>query len=559
MAAPNLIRPHQVTTPAGTGGRRRAVPADLLRSASRRLGIMALVACGLWILASALGHLALRSLSHDDRAWLRLGAPDAIAVVSVLVSLLLYWYTRSDGRDPERVLNLGLIYMVCTAFALGLVVHWTPMEASRGIAPTISWIGAVVLMFAAIVPSTPAKTLLAGVVAVSMNPIAMWIARARGLWNFESVIDPLVMHHPDYLLLGVAVVISHVVTGLGHQVAKAREMGSYQRGELLGRGGMGEVYHATHRMLARPAAIKLIRPEVLGGRDPAAAQRAVARFRREAKTAASLRSPHTVELYDFGVTDDQTLYFVMELLEGLTLESLVRRNGPLPAGRVVHILRQVCASLAEAHARGLVHRDIKPANIHVGRVGLTHDFVKVLDFGLVKPLTAATGEQSLASEDGLVVGTPGYMAPEIALGAGVDARADLYSLGCVAYYLLTGKQVFDGDTPMQVFAQHLQAAPTPPSHRGPGDVPPELEQLVLACLAKRREDRPPSAAELDRRLAAAAVEPWTEADAEQWWTAQGPPGSLDGGASSESVTRIAPDLRETADARPGPDHSREHE
>ena len=242
-------------------------------------------------------------------------------------------------------------------------------------------------MFAAIVPSTPAKTLLAGVLAVSMNPIGMWIARARGLWNFEAATDALLMHYPDYLLLGVAVVISHVVTGLGQQVAKAREMGSYQLGELLGRGGMGEVYHATHRMLARPAAIKLIRPEVIGGSDPAAAQLAVARFRREAETAASLRSPHTVELYDFGVTDDQTLYFVMELLEGLNLESLVRRHGPLPAGRVVHILRQVCASLEEAHERGLVHRDIKPANIHVGRMGLVYDFVKVLDFGLVKPTT----------------------------------------------------------------------------------------------------------------------------------------------------------------------------
>ena len=183
-------------------------------------------------------------------------------------------------------------------------------------------------MFAAIVPSTPAKTLAAGLIAVSMNPLSMLIARARGTWDFNPRPTPLLMHYPDFLLVGVAVVISHVVTSLGQQVARAREMGSYQLGERLGRGGMGEVYKATHRMLARPAAIKLIRREMLGAGDPAGAQRAVSRFRREAEAAANLRSPHTVELYDFGVTDDQTLYFVMELLEGMDLEFLVRHARP---------------------------------------------------------------------------------------------------------------------------------------------------------------------------------------------------------------------------------------
>ena len=537
MADRHLIGPLPPTTSARTptsGTRRRALPADLLRDASRRLGIMSVVACGLWTLGSVLGHLAVRSMSHGDPQWRQLSGPDAIAALSVLISLLLFSYTRKDDRDPESILNLGLAYMVFTAFALGLTFHWAPMPVNQSISPTISWIGAVVLMFAAIVPSTPMKTLLAGVVAVSMNPIAMWLARARGIWNFESPTDALLMHYPDYLLLGVAVVISHIVTGLGQQVAKAREMGSYQLGELLGRGGMGEVYHATHRMLARPAAIKLIRPGVIGGSDPAAAQLAVTRFRREAETAASLRSPHTVELYNFGVTDDQTLYFVMELLEGLNLESLVRRHGPLPAGRVVHILRQVCASLEEAHARGLVHRDIKPANIHVGRVGLVYDFVKVLDFGLVKPITDGPLEHSLSTQGGMVIGTPGYMAPEMALSAKVDGRADLYSLGCVAYYLLTGRQVFEGDTVMQVFAQHLQEAPTPPSLRGPSTVPLDLEQLVLNCLAKKPEDRPQSAAELDRRLAVVDVEPWTDVHAQQWWAAtKASSGDLDGNVETQ--------------------------
>jgi serine/threonine protein kinase len=509
---------------------------------------MSLVACGLWILGSVLGHLALRSMSHGDPEWRRLTAGDGIAASSVLVSLLLFVYTRRGDRDPRNILNLGLAYMVFTAFALGLTFHWAPTPTTtHDLSPQISWIGAVVLMSAAIVPSTPARTMAAGVLAVSMNPIAMLIARAKGLWNFDSPADALFMHFPDYLLLGVAVVISHVVTGLGQQVAKAREMGSYQLGELLGRGGMGEVYRATHRMLARPAAIKLIRPEMLGGSDPAAAQLAVTRFRREAQTAANLRSPHTVELFDFGVTDDQTLYFVMELLEGLNLESLVRRHGVLPAGRVVHILRQVCASLEEAHVGGLVHRDIKPANIHVGRVGLVYDFVKVLDFGLVKPIKDASLEHSLVTQGGLVIGTPGYMAPETALSAVVDGRADLYSVGCVAYYLLTGRQVFEGDTMMQVFAQHLQAEPTPPSQRGASSVPHELEQLVLNCLAKKPEDRPQSAAELDRRLAEIDVERWTDVHARQWW-AQAQPSPSDPDGSVATHTQV----RASAVTEPGP-------
>jgi len=531
MANRHVIGPGSPTTAAKTPAaerRQRALPADLLRDASRRLGIMSLVGAGLWTVGTVFGHVAVLSMTHGGPRWLELGGPDAIAAVSVLASLLLFTYTRSPDRNPRSILDLGLAYMVFTALGLGLMFHWSPPPPDRSIEPEISWIGAVVLMFAAIVPSTPAKTMLAGTVAVSMNPIAMWIARARGHWHFESATDALLMHYPDYLLLGVAVVISHVVTGLGQQVAKAREMGSYQIGELLGRGGMGEVYHATHRMLARPAAIKLIRPEMIGGTDPAAAQLAVARFRREAETAASLRSPHTVELYDFGVTDDQTLYFVMELLEGLDLESLIRQHGPLPAGRVVHILRQVCASLEEAHVRGLVHRDIKPANIHVGRVGLVYDFVKVLDFGLVKPIAEGNLENSFATQGGLVIGTPGYMAPEMALADKVDGRADLYSLGCVAYYLLTGRQVFEADTVMQVFAQHLQTAPVPPSQRGPVTVPGDLEQLVLNCLAKKPEDRPQSAGELERRLTLLNIENWTNVHAQQWWAAtQASSGVLD--------------------------------
>jgi len=532
MQNPKLIRPPTDVTPAAAvaaRGRPRALPDDLLREASARLGIMSLVAAGLWVVGTVLGRLAMRSMHGEDSSTPTMG--DAIAAVSVLASLLLFFYTRRANRDPQRILDLGLVYMVITALALGLTAHAGPLLSPLSVTPEISWIGAVILMFSAIVPSTRMKTLVAGLVAASMNPVGMLWARSRGYSDFGPASNALLMHYPDYLLVGVAVVISHVVTTLGRQVAKAREMGSYQLGELLGRGGMGEVYKASHRMLARPAAIKLIRREMLGVNDSAAAARTIARFRREAEAAAQLRSSHTVDLYDFGVTEDQTFYLVMEFLDGMDLESLVRQHGPMPAARVVHVLRQVCDSLDEAHARGLVHRDIKPANIHLGRVGRHDDFVKVLDFGLVKT-AAMSAEPLLATIEGVIMGTPAYMAPEMALGEHVDARADLYALGCVAYYLLTGAQVFSGDTALKVITQHIQAVPVAPSERTELPIPAKLEHLVLACLAKKPEDRPQTARDLAHSLDSIDGMTWSEEQAAQWWRQHHPPHAL----ASEAIT-----------------------
>jgi serine/threonine protein kinase len=282
-------------------------------------------------------------------------------------------------------------------------------------------------------------------------------------------------------------------------------------------------------MLARPAAIKLIRPEMLGAADDETAKLAMTRFRREAEAAAHLRSAHTVELYDFGVTEDGTLYLVMEFLEGMDLESLVRQVGPLPAGRVIHILRQICDSLDEAHGIGLVHRDIKPANIHLGRVGRQHDFVKVLDFGLVKAAADVSVEHSLATIPGqMALGTPAYMSPEMALGEPVDGRADIYALGCVAYYLLTGHLVFEAEKAFQVIAKHLQMDPVPPSQRVDREVPPALERLVLKCLAKDKTGRPQSAIELSNALGFISAEAWGESQASEWWQEHGalPPAAV---------------------------------
>ena len=527
MSEPFLIAPPPpVSTPAQLkrpGSRSRSLPDDLLRAASIRLGVMSLLFAVLWTVGTVAGHLAEHAINPDSGRWLEFDIVDGIAVASVLVSPALFVYTRKSERDPRFLLDLGLWYMVFTAFSLGLVFHLGGVSSNAVIYPQISWIGAVVLMFAAIVPTTPRKMLIAGFIAVSMNPIGMLISRARGTWDFGSWTMTLLMHYPDYILVGAAVVIAGVVTRLGQQVTRAREMGSYKLGDLLGRGGMGEVYKATHRMLARPAAIKLIRTEMLGAVDEEAAKLATTRFRREAEAAANLRSSHTVELYDFGVTEDGTLYLVMEFLDGLDLETLVRQTGPLPAGRVIHILRQVCDSLEEAHARGLVHRDIKPANIHLGLVGLHHDFVKVLDFGLVKEVTSVSVEHSLATIPGqMAMGTPAYMAPEMALGEPVDGRADIYALGCVAYYLLTGQLVFESEKVFQMIANHLQTPPIPPSQRTERPVPPELERLILKCLAKSPSDRPQSAAHLLQTLDMISADRWGEEEAEQWWTTSRP-------------------------------------
>jgi serine/threonine-protein kinase len=501
-----------------SGGRVRSIPDDLLREAAVRLGTLALIGVALWSLGVALSHYAMWSLDHADPRWHRLESADAVVAVGILSSLALFLYTRRSRQSHQFLLDLGLVYMVVTSLEIAIIWHRDAGPERWSTQPVFTWVGALALMFAAILPNPPVKTLVAGLLAASMNPLEMLLLKARGVWNFGPPGNALLMHVPDYIMVGVSVVISRIVTRLGQHVSKAREMGSYHLGELLGRGGMGEVYTATHRMLARPAAIKLIRSEMIGDSDNKVAQLALKRFRREAEVAANLRSPHTVELYDFGVTESHTLYFVMELLEGLDLEALVKDHGPLPANRVIYILRQVCESLEEAHQRGLVHRDIKPANIHLGRLGLRHDFVKVLDFGLVKPVADTRSDESLGTAAGITPGTPDYMAPEIAMGAKIDARADLYALGCVAYYLLTGRLVFEVRSALEAIARHLNDTPVAPSQRSNQPIPPALDRLVLALLAKRPDDRPASAAELDRALAAIEIEPWNEEQAAAWWS-----------------------------------------
>jgi DNA-binding NtrC family response regulator len=288
-------------------------------------------------------------------------------------------------------------------------------------------------------------------------------------------------------------------------------LGHYRLVSKLGEGGMGEVWRARHQLLARPCAVKLIRPDRLGGTSQDAA---VERFRLEARAISRLTSPNTVRLYDFGVSETGSLYFVMELLDGLDLASLVQRFGPMPAPRVVAVLRQACRSLAEAHEAGLLHRDIKPHNLFLCRLGVDFDVVKVLDFGLVK----SVGEDDAhITADGALTGTPAYMPPERVTGGPGGETSDLYSLGCVAFWMLTGKPLFSGD-PMAMLVHHVRTQPPRPTDVLGAPVPEAVERVVLDCLAKEPSKRPSSAPELDRRLAVIErAEPWPQDEAVRWW------------------------------------------
>jgi eukaryotic-like serine/threonine-protein kinase len=524
MTHRQLIGPVAGSTPADSGlseDRVHTLPYDLLKEASRRLEIMSLIAATLWFLGTLGDRIALLAMTHGDRKWLHWQGTDVIAGLSILVSLSLFFYIRKGDRDPRFVLNLGQVFLVLMAFALGLMIHWFRVPKEWAVSPMISWIGAVVLMSAAIVPNAPRNTLVAGLIAVSMNPVGMLIAKARGTWDFGSLSNVLVMHYPDYLMVGVAFVISRVVMRLGQKVTRAREMGSYQLVALLGKGGMGEVWRARHQMLARDAAIKLIQPDVLSGKSGSNSVVIRRRFEQEARTTALLRSPHTVELYDFGVTKDGVFYYVMELLDGIDLESLVKKFGPQPPARVVSILRQVCRSLADAHSHGMIHRDIKPTNIFLCRLGNEYDFVKVLDFGLVKVLDE---QETQITVEGTTTGTPAYMAPEMAMGNSlVDGRTDLYGLGCVAYWLTTGSLVFEEKGATAMLLAHLQKVPIAPSKRSGAAVPASLDRAIMMCLAKDPTQRPASAEVLVRMLESSdGIVSWTPEDAEAWWRTNKP-------------------------------------
>ena len=306
-----------------------------------------------------------------------------------------------------------------------------------------------------------------------------------------------------------------------HLLDDSVRVGSYQLVDRIGAGGMGEVWLARHQLLARPAAVKIIRDAALTG-DSEERRVVRERFEREAHATASLQCPHTVQLYDFGTTDAGSFYYVMERLRGMDVQRLVERHGPLPAGRAVFLLKQVCRSLAEAHAEGLVHRDIKPANLFVCRLGTQYDFVKVLDFGVVA--RRARERMQPVTTAGDVLGTPAFLAPELATTERrFDGRADIYALGCVAFWMLTGRLPFDGTDALALLMHHARTPPERPSAFAEEPIPAALDAAVLACLAKDPSARPPSADVLREQLEAIPLPVgWSERDARVWWESHEP-------------------------------------
>ncbi len=472
-------------------------------------------AVGAWICAVL--------LAAANVAWILLGGQGVLESFSkpsnlpTLISLLAFLVIRRFCRR-EQELPMGrlmLLDALCVMIPAVAVAFPDAQDNAAGIAPLLAVLvtSDVLILRAVTIPSTWRRTLVIGL--ISTLPVQLSPFYNPGAIQEFMTHNPVPMRHVLLFLwamIGVAgaSVASQVIYGLRRSIRQARQLGQYHLVEKIGAGGMGVVYRASHALLRRPTAVKLLLPEKAGPAD-------LARFEREVQATSQLTSPHTVPIYDFGHTPEGLFYYAMELLEGEDLERMVRRHGPLPFPRVIHVLRQVCESLAEAHDMGLVHRDVKPGNVVLGPRGGRFDVVTVLDFGLVKSIDAGPLEAG-SKEGGQVAGSPHYMAPEAIQGKQVDPRADIYALGAVGYFLLAGEPVFEGETFLDVLAKHLDEAPIPPSRRAGVEIPEELEALILACLAKRPEDRPQDARTLGARLATmAAAFPWTDEDARKLW------------------------------------------
>jgi serine/threonine protein kinase len=488
------------------GAANRQLSGTLLETAVQRLGTIGLF--GSVAFAAYLIWLALLGSEHVGAS---ASVTFSVALTGVALSLTLFGLTRLK-IPPHYVADLGNVYLFAISLSLGILRHSQISSASellRQVSPVVI----PMLTFAALIPTVPKKALAVMLLAGAMDPLGLLIMRAHTHYSARELV--VVLSSPLLAAL-VAQQVSKVVHRLTEGIVKAREVGSYKLVERLGVGGMAEVWRANHRMLRRPAAVKLIRPNVLLMHGPADSERLLRLFTREVRTTASLRSPHTIQVYDFGVTREGAFYYVMELLDGIDLMTLVERFGPQPSERVASLMKQVCHSLREAHEQSFVHRDVKPANILTCKVGGDYDFVKVLDFGLVldRHLTSTELE-----DEKQFVGTPAVMAPEmLRFQAPVDARADLYALGCVGYWLLTGKRVFEAETRADMLVMHAHQKPITPSKRVDRAMHPGLEALIMSCLEKNPNKRPQTARELSEAINHLSfAHPWSDERAELWW------------------------------------------
>jgi serine/threonine-protein kinase len=479
----------------------------------------------------ALNLCATLNPQADARDWYR--APYSVVLLAVSALSGATWLALRRGPRSARLLEAGEAGFILTLCLLMALILVGSPSVQRPELSVINGLDLILVLRAVFMPSTARRTATIGCLAILPAVVCAYTLHLHEA--SQPFLLPPVMYASIALifaLLGVATatLTSRVIFGLRKTAMAALRLGQYTLEEKIGEGGMGVVYLARHALLRRPTAIKLLHPTTSGTLG-------LLRFEREVQLTSGLSHPSTVAIYDYGHTPNGVFYYAMEYIDGVTLEELGVRYGPQPPGRVIHILRQMCGALHEAHLKGLIHRDVKPANAILCERGEVGDVVKVLDFGLAKelrarPLGAFEGKLDGArspgeTQAGVVSGTPQYMAPEaIQSPADVDARTDLYALGCVGYFLLTGTDVFPGASVTDVCGQHLSDSPEPPSERlrdiapTSSGAPNDLERAILQCLEKDPARRPPDARAFAEMLAAcASAGDWTEAKAREWWNA----------------------------------------
>ena len=511
----------------------RARPAAFLGSAPRsageeraflqsRLSAFYRLAFTVRVIQLALGAVVFAAAGAQKSSDPSMNASDAVYLwgtdaVFLSACFVLWRITRRGERTSATLIGIDAGGTLVGSFAMfvgGCILpHYFRPYFYQLISVTL-----FLALRAAMVPSSARRTAILGSV-----PVAGIVAYAYFFYAHHYVTEELPrseVYAGFVLSLGapwvaVTAIVSHTLFGLRQKVLEVMQLGQYTLEEKIGEGGMGVVYRATHSMLRRPAAIKLLLPDRAQPKD-------LARFEREVQQTSRLAHPNTISIFDYGRSADGVFYYVMEYLDGFDLEKLVDSDGPLPPGRAIHLLQQASGALAEAHALGLIHRDIKPANIVLTERADESDVVKVLDFGLVKSLDRAKDEAAVTNVN-TITGTPMYLAPEaITSPDAIDARSDLYALGAVGYYLLTGQHVFDGATIVEVCSKHLLETPIAPSQRLGRPLPRDVEALTLACLAKRREDRPASAQAMRASLLACAdATPYDVEAGRAWWRKRG--------------------------------------
>jgi serine/threonine-protein kinase len=506
-------------------------PAGPLTGVTDALRRARLRAAAGFLVVTLAGLLGWRAVTAAGDKMLVLHAATVVGLGAALAVLSSDRPISGRGIRLLEVIVFGLTAAYLSAHQYDLMVRSAVAagpghEAAVLVAVKTTLIGTILLTFAycMLIPNSWQEAALVAVAIVAV-PVAteliLFLRHPDVLDSAQRFADPKRVGEDVIIMLvaaGLSVYGTHVINTLRTEAFEARQLNQYRLGSRLGSGGMGEVYLAEHQLLKRPCALKMIRPDAAS--DPVT----LARFEREVRAMARLSHPNTVEIYDYGRTDDGTFFYVMEYLRGLTLEELARRHGPMPPGRVIYLLRQVCGALAEAHAAGLIHRDVKPANIFACNRGGHSDVAKLLDFGLVRasaptaPAARAPGSLAHPDREAKVRGTPLYMAPEQVTGArDLDHRCDLYAAGAVAYRLLTGRPPFEGDSNALVMSAQVHDPVAPPRLLRP-DVPEDLERVVLRCLAKWPDNRYPNAPTLADALdACASAADWDADRADRWW------------------------------------------